>query len=242
MFQKVLLLPFGLTQNFRYFLKQVEVDCMVYGYVRVSTAEQCLERQLQQIRQYVDDERCIIQDKASGKDFKRPGYNTLVGTEDTVPLLREGDTLIITSIDRLGRNYGEIKEQWSKITKDLKVDIKVLDMPILNTTEDNGLDKQFVADLVLQILCYVADKERQSIKERQRQGIDVMPLVNGKRVSLKTGKPTGRPCVAYPKNWVEVYEKWIAEEIMATEAIKLLNLKRTTFYRLAEKYKMSKST
>lgn len=90
---------------------------MTYGYVRVSTAEQNLERQLQQIRQYVSDERCIIQDKASGKDFKRQGYNTLVGTEDTVPLLREGDTLVITSIDRLGRNYNEIKEQWQLITK-----------------------------------------------------------------------------------------------------------------------------
>lgn len=213
---------------------------MVYGYVRVSTVEQCLERQMEEMRKYIEDDRYIIQDKASGKDFDRKGYNTLVGTNTTLPLLREGDTLIIMSIDRLGRNYNEIQEQWKRITKELKVSIRVLDMPILNTTDCDGLDKQFVADLVFQILCYVAEKERNNIKKRQREGIDVMPVVDGKRVSLKTGRATGRPCVAYPENWVEVYEKWVAEEITATEAIKLLNLKRTTFYRLVEKYKMSK--
>lgn len=215
---------------------------MTYGYVRVSTAEQCLERQMEEMRKYIEDDRYIIQDKASGKDFDRKGYNTLVGTDTTLPLLREGDTLIIMSIDRLGRNYVEIQEQWKKITQELRVNIRVLDMPVLNTEEDSGLDRKFVADLVFQVLCYVAEKERQNIKKRQREGIDVMPLVNGKRVSLKTGKPTGRPCVAYPENWVEIYEKWSNEEITATEAIKQLNLKRTTFYRLVEKYKLSKPT
>lgn len=211
---------------------------MDYGYARVSTVEQNLERQLQQIREYVKDERNIVVDKASGKDFKRSGYNLLTGTDETAPLLRSGDTLYICSIDRLGRNYDEIRKEWQKITQELNVDIVVLDMPLLNTKGIDGsnLDSKFIADLTLQIISYVADKERRAIKERQRQGIDVMPVVNGKRVSLKTGRATGRPTTEYPENWVDVYNKWKSGEITATEAIKRLGLKRTTFYRLVAKY------
>ena len=213
---------------------------MVYGYVRVSTKEQNTERQLQQIREFVKDERNIVVDKASGKDFKRSGYNLLTGTDETAPLLRSGDTLYICSIDRLGRNYDEIREEWRKLTQELKVDIAVLDMPLLNTKgadEGTTLDKRFIADLVLQILSYVAEKERSAIKERQRQGIDVMPIKDGKRVSAKTGRATGRPEVEYPKNWTEVYNKWQSGNITATQAIQDLKLKRTTFYRLVNKYK-----
>ena len=213
---------------------------MVYGYVRVSTKEQNTERQLQQIREFVKDERNIVVDKASGKDFKRSGYKLLTGTSETAPLLREGDMLYVCSIDRLGRNYDEIREEWRKLTQELKVDIAVLDMPLLNTKgADDGttLDKRFIADLVLQILSYVAEKERSAIKERQRQGIDVMPIKDGKRVSAKTGRATGRPEVEYPKNWTEVYNKWQSGNITATQAIQELKLKRTTFYRLVNKYK-----
>lgn len=213
---------------------------MVYGYVRVSTKEQNTERQLQQIREFVKDERNIVVDKASGKDFKRSGYKLLTGTSETAPLLREGDMLYVCSIDRLGRNYDEIREEWRKLTQELKVDIAVLDMPLLNTKgadEGTTLDKRFIADLVLQILSYVAEKERSAIKERQRQGIDVMPIKDGKRVSAKTGRATGRPVVEYPKNWTEVYNKWQSGNITATQAIQDLKLKRTTFYRLVNKYK-----
>lgn len=213
---------------------------MVYGYVRVSTKEQNTERQLQQIREFVKDERNIVVDKASGKDFKRSGYKLLTGTSETAPLLREGDMLYVCSIDRLGRNYDEIREEWRKLTQELKVDIAVLDMPLLNTKgadEGTTLDKRFIADLVLQILSYVAEKERSAIKERQRQGIDVMPIKDGKRVSAKTGRATGRPEVEYPKNWTEVYNKWQSGNITATQAIQDLKLKRTTFYRLVNKYK-----
>lgn len=217
-----------------------EVMKMVYGYARVSTKEQNLDRQIEQLRKYVSEERNIITDKQSGKDFNRKGYNSLVGTPETTSILHEGDLLVICSLDRLGRNYTEIREQWELITRELKADIKVLDMPLLDTTESEGssLDKRFVADLVLQILSYVAEKERDSLLKRQRQGIDVMPIVNGKRMSLKKGKGAmGRPNAVYPENWEPVYEEWKSGKITAVKAMELLGLKRTTFYKLAKNYK-----
>lgn len=210
---------------------------MIYGYARVSTAEQNLDRQLEQLRQYITDERYIITDKASGKNFDRRGYNSLVGTDDTAPLLHEGDLLLITSLDRLGRNYIEIKEQWEHITRTLKADIKVLEIPLLDTTATDGnLDKRFIADLVLQILSYTAQKERENIRKRQRQGIDVMQVVNGKRISAKTGRATGRPNAIYPDNWELIYKQWKNKDITANKAMEILNLKRTTFYKLAKNY------
>lgn len=213
---------------------------MVYGYARVSTKEQNLDRQIEQLRKYVSEERNIITDKQSGKDFNRKGYNSLVGTPETTSILHEGDLLVICSLDRLGRNYVEIREQWELITRELKADIKVLDMPLLDTTEseESNLDKRFVADLVLQILSYVAEKERDSLLKRQRLGIDVMPIVNGKRVSLKKGKGAmGRPNAVYPENWEPVYADWQAGKITAVKAMEQLGLKRTTFYKLAKNYK-----
>lgn len=208
---------------------------MIYGYARVSTTEQNLDRQLAQLKEWVTDERYIITDKASGKDFNRKGYNSLVGTESTAPILHEGDLLVIISLDRLGRNYTEIREQWQHITQTLKADIKVLDMPLLDTSRaSDTLDKRFIADLVLQILSYTAEKERESNKKRQRQGIDVMPIVDGKRVSAKTGKPTGRPKAEYPDNWEQVYNDWKNGQITANKAMELLQLKRTTFYKLVK--------
>lgn len=210
---------------------------MIYGYARVSTAEQNLDRQLEQLRQYITDERYIITDKASGKNFDRRGYNSLVGTDDTAPLLHEGDLLLITSLDRLGRNYIEIKEQWEHITRTLKADIKVLEIPLLDTTATDGnLDKRFIADLVLQILSYTAQKERENIRKRQRQGIDVMQVVNGKRISAKTGRATGRPNAIYPDNWELIYKQWKNKDITANKAMEILNLKRTTFYKLVKHY------
>ena len=210
---------------------------MTYGYARVSTTDQNLDRQLEQLRQHIADERYIITDKASGKNFDRRGYNSLVGTADTAPLLHEGDLLLITSLDRLGRNYVEIREQWEYITRTLKADIKVLEIPLLDTTATDGnLDKRFIADLVLQILSYTAEKERENTRKRQRQGIDVMQVVDGKRVSAKTGRPTGRPNAVYPYNWEQVYKQWKADSITANKAMELLDLKRTTFYKLVKQY------
>lgn len=204
----------------------------VFAYARVSSKEQNLERQLDQLRPLVTDSRDIYQDMASGKDFDRTQYQLLINN------LSEGDLLIVTSLDRLGRNYTEIKEQWDIITKQKKVDIKVLDMPLLDTSVAiNTLDKQFIADLVLQILSYTAQKERENIRIRQRQGIDVMPIVNGKRVSARTQKPIGRPVAEYPEQWDKVYTQWKSGVITANKAMEMLDIKRTTFYKLAKEYK-----
>lgn len=213
---------------------------MIYGYARISTKEQNLERQVEQLRQYISEERNIITDIQSGKDFNRKGFNSLVGTDKTTPILHEGDLLIICSLDRLGRNYTEICEQWKLITKELKANIKVLDMPLLDTeeSESSSLDKRFIADLVLRVLSYVAEKEHENLLKRQRQGIDVMPIVNGKRVSLKKGKgATGRPNATYPENWEQVYKEWQSGKITAVKAMEFLGLKRTTFYKLVKNYK-----
>ena len=202
---------------------------MIYGYARVSATDQSLDRQLMLLRKYISEERYIIIDKATGKDFKRKGYNTLVGTADTAPLLHEGDLLIVTSLDRLGRNYTEIKEQWSLITNTLKSDIKILDMPLLDTSQTaDTLDKKFIIDLVMQILSYTAEKERENIKERQRQGI---------AAAREKGRVLGRPRAQYPENWNEVYSEWKEGKITAVQAMNMLNIKRTTFYNLIKRMK-----
>ena len=196
---------------------------MIYGYARESATDQSLDRQLMLLRKYISEERYIIIDKATGKDFKRKGYNTLVGTADTAPLLHEGDLLIVTSLDRLGRNYTEIKEQWSLITNTLKADIKILDMPLLDTSHTaDTLDKKFMIDLVLQILSYTAEKERENIRARQKQGI---------AAAREKGKVLGRPKIEYPENWNEVYSAWREGKVTAVQAMNELNMKRTTFYK-----------
>ena len=201
---------------------------LVFGYVRVSSTDQNEERQLEDLRNAGVDERNIYIDKKSGKDFERENYQAMLGR------LREGDLVVVSSLDRLGRNYAEIQEQWSYITQTIKADIKILDMPLLDTsTATENLDRRFIADLVLQILCYTAEKERENIRKRQRQGIDVMPIVDGKRVSLKTGRPTGRPRAVKPDNWNEIYARWAKKEITAVKAMELLNLKPNTFYKFA---------
>ncbi len=210
---------------------------MIYGYCRVSSADQSLERQLAQLREYISDDKLIFADKQSGKDFNRLYYNLLVGTDDTAPMLRKGDLLIICSLDRLGRNYTEVQTQWRKITQEIGADIQVLDMQLLNTKcKDDSLDGRFVSELVLQILSYVAEKERLSIKARQRQGLDCMRVVDGKHYSNKTGRPSGRPAAVYPSNWVEVYGQWKRGDITALAAREMLALKKSTFYKLAAQY------
>lgn len=212
---------------------------MTYGYARVSSISQNLDRQLLQLREYVIDDRFIICDKSSGKDFNRKGYNSLVGTDETAPILHENDLLVITSLDRLGRNYTEIKHQWEHLTQTLKVNVKVLDMPLLDT-QSNSLDGKLISDLVLQILSYVSEKERISIKERQKAGIAIMPVdAEGRKISIKTGRPTGRPRTPYPDNWNNIYIEWKSGKITATKAMQLLNLKKTVFYKLVNQYQQN---
>lgn len=209
---------------------------MMYGYARVSTKEQNLERQIQQLKAFNADIK-IIDEQESGKDFEnRSKYMELVHSKLGFGL-REGDLLVIVSLDRLGRNYTEIRKEWEYITTTLKADIKVLDMPLLDTSAaTSNLDKRFIADLVLQILSYTAEKERENIKKRQAQGIEVMPIVDGKKVSLKTGRPTGRPNAQLPEGFEKMYHEWKSGTITATAAMQELNLKRTTFYKLVKQY------
>ena len=137
----------------------------VWGYARVSTKEQNLARQIEQLKEFGISERNIKCDKISGKTFNRMEYNALVGTETTAPTLREGDLLVIVSLDRLGRNYTEIKEQWNYIINVIGADIVVLDMPLLDTRQSgDNLDKRFIADLVLQILSIVSSNKTTSMK------------------------------------------------------------------------------
>lgn len=205
---------------------------MVYGYARVSSSDQNLDRQLSQLKEFVEDSRNIVSDKATGKTFDRKGYNSLVGTETTHPILREGDLLIVCSLDRLGRNYTEIQQQWQHITKTLKADIRILDMPLLDTSNsNNSLDQRFIADLVLQILSYTAEKERLNIKKRQKQGIDV---------AKSQGKHLGRPRVNYPQQWEQIHSEWKKGHITATKAMENLNIKRTTFYKLSKAWENEK--
>ena len=227
----------------------------VFGYARVSTKRQDLARQLQAFNALGIDERNIIVDKQSGKDFNRQGYNSLVGTHETSPLLRSGDMLVIYSIDRLGRNYNEIMKEWQHITKEIGADIKVIDMPLLDTSKgSNDLDSRFVADLVLQILSYVANKERENILARQAAGNEAMKATcrtiarvstdkkNEKKIgdmkciSNKTGKPVGRPAATFPEEWESIYAEWKAGTITAVSAMQRLNLKKNTFYNLVRRY------
>ncbi|NLT10701.1 MAG: recombinase family protein [Ruminococcus sp.] len=206
---------------------------MIYGYARVSSTDQNLDRQLRMLREYISDDRFIITDKASGKDFNRKGYNSLVGTAETAPMLHSGDMLIITSLDRLGRNYKEIRDQWQHITYNLEADIKVLDMPLLDTSKgSDSLDKRFIVDLVLQILSYTAEKERENIRKRQRQGIEA---------TKASGKYLGRPKANFPENWESTYNEWKSGSITAVRAMKNLGLKKTTFYKLVKQYEKSVS-
>ena len=195
-------------------------DTRVHGYVRVSSREQNESRQINALSACGVEERDIYIDKVSGKSFDRPEYQRLLN------VIRKGDLIIIPSIDRLGRNYTEVQEQWRHITVDLEVDVKVLDMPLLDTsTNPQSLDNRFMADLVLQILSYVAQKERENIRARQAQGI-----ANAK----SQGKVLGRPKAVKPDNWIEVYTDWKAKKITAVKAMQILELKPNTFYKFAQ--------
>ncbi len=191
----------------------------VFGYVRVSSKEQNIDRQLNELLNYGIDERDVYIDKQSGKDFERKEYLVLKN------VIRENDLLVIKSIDRLGRNYEMILKEWQYLTKELNIDIKVLDMPLLDTTKDKDLLGTFISDLILQILSYVAHQERTFIKERQKDGI---------KAAKDKGVKFGRPKIAKPNNFDEVISKWNNKEIKSYEAMKLLNLKSNSFYNLVK--------
>ncbi len=188
----------------------------MYGYARVSTKEQREDRQLRAFSGMKLREENIFVDKQSGKDFERPMYKRMVRK------MKEDDLLYIKSIDRLGRNYGEILEQWRHLTKEKKVDIVVLDMPLLDTRRGKDLMGTFLSDVVLQVLSFVAENERKNIRERQREGIEAAKL---------RGVRFGRPESPLPENFEQLRSRWMSGEISGKRAAELCDMSLTTFRR-----------
>lgn len=191
----------------------------VYGYVRVSSVEQNEDRQLVALKDVGVAKHNIFIDKQSGKNFERPKYKKLVKK------LKPGDLLYVQSIDRLGRNYIEIQEQWRFLTKDKGIDIVVLDMPLLDTRNGKDLLGTFIADLVLQILSFVAQTEREHIRERQAQGI---------AAAKSRGVKFGRPKKELPTNFYKVVRSWQRKELTGRQAAKECNMPVTTFLKKAK--------
>ena len=189
----------------------------IYGYARVSSTEQHLDRQIDALIAYGVEDRYIIKDKCSGKDFDRPGYMILKNQ-----LLRDGDVLVIKELDRLGRNYEQIKSEWHDLQQ-MGVDIVVLDMPIASTADKSDLEKKLIVNIVFELLAYLAEKERLKIKTRQAEGI---------AAAKAKGVKFGRTSVIIPPGFEEEVRKWRNGEQTATATMTKLGLKRTTFYKL----------
>lgn len=193
---------------------------IVYGYARVSTRDQNIERQMLALRDFPVSEKRIFVDKASGADFERPAYRRLMRR------MREGDVLVVKSIDRLGRNYAEILEQWRYLTKQRMVALVVIDTPLLDTrSSDGNLTGVFIADLVLQILSYVAETERDAIKQRQAEGI---------AAARARGVRLGRPPKPVPKEFSQVHARWLKGELSERAAAGVLGVSPSTFRKWAQ--------
>ena len=190
---------------------------MIYGYARVSTILQNVDRQVEELTKYGVNKKNLFVDKISGKNFERESYKKLMKK------IKKGDLLVIKSLDRLGRNYEMIINEWKRITLTLGIDIYVLDMPILDTREqENGLVRKFITDIVLQVLSFVAENERLNISQRTKEGLNVAKL---------KGKKLGRPKKVLPNNHLDIIEMYIAKKITSKEACTLLNVSRSTFYK-----------
>lgn len=195
---------------------------MVYGYVRVSTREQNEDRQMIALNEKKVPEKNIFIDKQSGKDFERPMYQRMLKK------LRQDDLIYVKSIDRLGRNYEDILEQWRILTKEKKVDIVVLDMELLDTRKGKDLMGTFLSDIVLQVLSFVAENERKNIRQRQKEGIEAARL---------RGVRFGRPKHQVPDDFEQICCRWESGEIIGREAAQLCDMPLTTFYGRAKKMK-----
>ena len=193
----------------------------IYGYIRVSSRDQNEDRQLIALKEVGVPEKNIYLDKQSGKDFNRPQYKKLLRK------LKKDDLLYIKSIDRLGRNYEEILEQWRVLTKEKGIDIVVLDMPLLDTRRGKDLMGTFLSDIVLQVLSFVAENERINIRQRQAEGI---------AAAKAKGVKFGRPPLPLPENFYEVHKAWRAKKITLKEAAEACNMPVGTFYGKARKF------
>lgn len=194
---------------------------ITYGYVRVSARDQSEDRQIAALAVFDISDKNLFLDKQSGKDFHRPAYQRMVKK------LKPGDLLIVKSIDRLGRNYEEILEQWRVITKEKRADIRVLDIPLLNTSNHRDLTGTLIADIVLQLLSYVAQNERENIRQRQAEGI---------AAAKARGVRFGRPPRPLPDNYHSAYRRWKAGMITGTAAAKECGIPLSTFRYWAEVY------
>jgi len=194
-----------------------------YAYIRVSSLDQNEARQLAAVREVNVPPENIFMDKQSGKDFDRPNYQELVQK------LRPGDLLYILSIDRLGRNYEDIQYQWRILTKEMSIDIAVIDIPLLDTRLNKDLIGTFIADLVLQILSFVAQSERENIRKRQAQGI---------AAAKARGVHMGRPVKNPPKNFIKLAKQWECGKLTTKELIRQTGLSETTLYRRLREYKI----
>lgn len=192
----------------------------IYGYVRVSTKDQNVARQFEAMKNFPVEEKNVVVDKFSGKDFNRPNYKKLLRK------MKKGDVLVVKSIDRLGRNYDEILEQWRSLTKERHIDIVVIDMPLLDTREGRDLTGTLIADIVLQLLSYVAQSERENIKQRQMEGI---------RAAQERGVKFGRPRLTIPDEFFDLYDLWQNGNISSRKAAKRLNVSYQTFIRWTER-------
>lgn len=201
--------------------KKEKIMTEIYGYIRVSSREQNEDRQLIAMGEQKILSSNIFIDKQSGKDFDRPEYRRMIGT------MNRDDVLFIKSIDRLGRNYEEILEQWRILTKEMGVDIVVMDMPLLDTRWGKDLIGTFLSDIVLQVLSFVAENERTNIRQRQAEGI---------AAAKKRGVRFGRPAKPLPKNWNEIYQLWKSGVITATSAAKKSGMPVSTFAYKAKMY------
>ena len=197
----------------------------IYGYARVSTAEQNEDRQIIAMNELKISEENIYIDKISGKDFERPAYKTLTKK------LTSGDLIYIKSIDRLGRNYDEIQNQWRILTKERGVDISVIDMPLLDTRNGRDLVGTFLADIVLQILSFVAQNERETIRKRQAEGI---------KAARARGVHMGRPVKKPPENFAELAKQWERGNLRTSDFMELTGLKETTLYRRLREFRVTR--
>ena len=222
------------TNTFAMITAEVSVMSKVVGYARVSTSDQNLDRQLQALSRYVEPDM-IVTDKSSGRDLNRPGYQSLkVG----IGKLVEGDTLYIKSLDRLSRNKEDLKKELQYF-KDKGIKVKILDMP--TTMTDFPAEQAWIGDMItnimIEVLSSIAQNERETTRQRQLEGLAAMPTDStGKKISRRTGKPVGRPPVTYPKKWEGIYREWQEKKLTARQAMRLLNLKPNSFYKLAKEY------
>lgn len=207
-------------------MRRFNMNNKKYGYIRVSSRDQNIERQMLALLDEEVTRQNIYIDKQSGKDFQRPAYAKMMRR------VQAGDLIVIKSIDRLGRNYQEIMEQWRIITKEKKADIRILDMPLLDTTKTKDLLGTFISDVVLQLLSFVAENERDNIRQRQAEGI---------AAAKAKGVQFGRPVIPLPDDFPELYNAWKANNISLDEFARRCNMGRSTIYKHIEKYRKLKT-